>query len=233
MRRRERGRHLGADVAAADQHHALGLARPRPGSRPSWRTRAGSGSRRARQPSARSRRTLAPVATSALSNPHRLLRGERGHALAGVELHHAGAREQLDVLLVPPLVRAVEHVLARPPRRAGSPWTAAGGCRAGRARGRPAGCEPSAPSSRSQRAQLAGGEAASDQQVVDGAVGHRSGRGRHAAREALGDALLDAHVEHEQHLVAGLDHASRRWGRSRRRRAGSRSRASPRAGRGP
>src|SRR5215211_5953225 len=42
-----------------------------------------------------------------------LLRRQRDHPLARIELHDARARHQLDVLLAPPLIRAEEHLLPR------------------------------------------------------------------------------------------------------------------------
>ena len=84
-----------------------------------------------------------------------VLRGQRGHALAGVELHHARARRAARRSARPPLVR-VEVGRPRATRLAAqvAPSTAAGARRAGPARGRRAGSSRSAPSSRSSRAQL-------------------------------------------------------------------------------
>jgi hypothetical protein len=42
-----------------------------------------------------------------------LLRGQRGDPLGGVELHHARPLNVVDPLLLPPLVRAKQRVLAR------------------------------------------------------------------------------------------------------------------------
>ena len=99
--------------------------------------------------------------------------------------------------------------IARPrasPLRAGSPSTSAGGCRGrrlaadeqDRARSAP-------PSSRSQRAQFAAAMPTADQQVVYLASGHARRRRRAGLVKRSVTPLLDADVEHEQHLVAGLD----------------------------
>ena len=66
------------------------------------------------------------------------LRGAR----RGVERHHVAAAEQLDVVLLVPGGRVDVGVLARAPRRAGTPWRAAAVRRAARARGRRAGPSP-------------------------------------------------------------------------------------------
>ena len=101
-------------------------------------------------------------------------------ALMGIELHHARADQQLDVLLGPPLVRTEEHVLSR----LGALEIALGQRRAIVGRVRLA----SDQEHRSVRALLAQpasavrpGEAAPDEQVLDPAAGHarrarRSGR---------------------------------------------------------
>ena len=149
--------HLAADVAAADQHDAarrlLDVGR---GSRRSCRTRAGSGCPRGRSrrraAAGRWRRSPAAPCRSATSS----LVESFATPLARVELHHARARQQLDVFC------SSHHSSGR--KSASSlrllaaqvaPSTAAAGRTAGRARGRRAAIEPSAPSSRSQRAQLA------------------------------------------------------------------------------
>ena len=190
VRRGQRRRHLAADVAAADQHDVLGLPRRRRGSRPSCRTRAGSGCpssshavdaqpahvraggqqrlvERAPRPCSTSVATRSPVSS--------FITLVRVISSMSCSSHHSSGRNS--------------DVLARLLAAAGTPSTAAGGCRAGRARGPTSRTEPSAPSSRSQRAQLRGRQAAADQQVVDRAVGHGSGRGRSTRLgEALGDA---------------------------------------------
>jgi hypothetical protein len=51
-----------------------------------------------------------------LVEPDLLARGELRHPLAGVELHHARAGEQLDVVLLPPIVlERLDLVLAHRP----------------------------------------------------------------------------------------------------------------------
>ena len=101
--------------------------RRRRGSRPRCRARAGSGCPRARRrrraAGARSRRWRAARAPKPT-----LLLGARASPsrAAGVELHHARAREQLDAVLGVPVGRVQVGVLARRSRRAGSPWSTGG-----------------------------------------------------------------------------------------------------------
>ena len=103
--RGQRGRDLAGDVGAADQHHPLGLARRPCGSSRRCRARAGSGCPSRSPPSTRSRRTFAPVASSALPKPSSSLVESAARARLGVELHHARAHEQLDVVLAVPVGR--------------------------------------------------------------------------------------------------------------------------------
>ena len=108
----ERRRHLAADVAAADHHGAPPLLRV-------CLDRLG-GAERAQVVDAVQVAAVdaQPLHVRAGGQQRRveldlLLGGERRHASVGVELHHARPREDLDLLLVPPLVRAEQRVLAR------------------------------------------------------------------------------------------------------------------------
>ena len=166
-------------------------ARPRPrppGSRRNCRTRAGSGCRRGPTRPTRSRRTLAPVASSALSKRTSSLvdsLATRSPASSFITLVRS---EQLDVVLVPPAVRAAPGR----PRALSRPQVALGERRPVIRRRRPRGPRrrivPSAPSSRSAARAVGGGEAAADEKVVDVAVAATAdvgaGRRRDAPRSA-------------------------------------------------
>ena len=223
-----------ADVAAADQHDALGLRGVRADRvRVAERAQvvdARRGRSRRRAAAARSRRSrAAPCRT----RPRRLVDSFATRSL-GVELHHARARQQLDVLLAPPLVRAEQDVLARllapqVPLRQRRPVVGRVGLAAheqDRAVARP----PRAASARSWpppgRRRSAGSRPSARPRV-------RRPRARAGGWKRSVTFVLEPGVEHQQHLVARLDHRVGRAARSRCRRAGSRSRASRPAARGP
>ena len=232
MRGRERGRHLAADVAAADQHGALGLL--------------GVGADRVGV--AERAQVVDAVEVAALrAQPAHVRAGgeqrvveldlvlgrQRGHALVAVELHHAGAGEQLDVLLAPPLVGAEQHVLpgllalqvALGQRRPVVGRVELAAHQQHAALGRP----PRAASARSWRRRgrrrSAGGRPCGGHRLRGRArpSGPRSARSRSPRARRRAPAAPRRRPARP----------SRRWARSRRRRAGSRSRASRRAGRGP
>ena len=110
QRGHQRRRHLGPDVAPADQHHPLGLLRV-------GADRVGVAERAqvvdavqlaavgAQPPDVRAR------GQQGLPEAHLVLVRQGRDPLVHVELHHAGAGEQLDVLLAPPVVGAEEHIL--------------------------------------------------------------------------------------------------------------------------
>src|SRR3954453_3820936 len=111
VRRGQRRRPLAADVAAADQHRPLRL----------------SGVRADRIGVRESPQVVDPLEVAAVhaDPPHvgagrhqrlveldLVLGRQRRHPLGRVELHHAGAAQQLDRLLAPPLVGPEQRVLA-------------------------------------------------------------------------------------------------------------------------
>ncbi len=231
VRRGQRGSHLAADVAAADQHGALGGL--------------GVGADRVR---VAERAQVVDALEVAAVDPHAahvcagrdqrgpelhlVLGRQRRHPLGCVELHHARPGHQLDVLLDPPLVGAEQDVLARllalqvalRQRRpvVGRVELAADQQHRSLAAllAQPAGA-------------VGGGESAADQQVVDLAASHPRPRvrwsGPRSARSRSSPARRRARAGPRRRPAP----PSRRWARSRRRRAGSRSRASRRAGRAP
>ena len=97
--------------------------------------------------------TFAPVASSALSKLTSCLGRDGDRPRLRVQLHRRGAREDLDLLLGVPLRRSEQRVVRVTPCPAGTPSSRAGGCRAGRARGRSGGSSLRRPTRRSQRAQ--------------------------------------------------------------------------------
>ena len=141
----------------------------------------------------------------AMVEADRLAGGQRHHALRGVELHRRHPGERLDPLL---LVRTRAAGTAHPPALS-LPCRYPlehGGRLYGRSSSRPISrIDPSAPDSRSHRAQLPAARPPADQRVVDVAV-------RHSAAVAAGlgelgrDLGLEPRIEDQQHLVAGLDH---------------------------
>ena len=205
---RQRGRDLAADVGAADQHDVLGVLGV-------GADRVGVAER------AQVVDALQLGSPSTLQPPHvraggeqRLVEARRSSLLdsvasvrRGVELHHARARAAARCRCSSHhssgrkqrvLARLLALQVALRARRAG--------CRAGRARGRRAGSSPSQPASRSQRAQLARGQPAADQQVRrPSRSGHRSTGSRRCAMNCGVIVGLEARVEDQQHLVAGLD----------------------------
>src|SRR5918995_3553822 len=108
----ERGRDLGSYVAAPDHHHPLGAA-----------------GLRADRLRVRKRPQVVDAVELAAVHPQPahvctggeerrveldlVLRRQRDHALARIELHHARAQHQVDVLLPPPLVRTEQHLVPR------------------------------------------------------------------------------------------------------------------------
>ena len=166
--RGQRGGDLGADVAAADQDDVLG--------------RLGVGADRVGV--AEGAQVVDALVLGALDpedvdhrpgGDQRLAEGDLlpaldlGGARLGVERHHVAPAQQLDAVLLIPGGRVDVGVLARWPRRAGTPWRAAAVRRAAPARGRPAGPSPRPPLAQLGRA-VGGGHAAADQQEVDLAV---------------------------------------------------------------
>ena len=150
----ERCGHLAGDVAAADQHHPLGLLgigadRVRVGERAQVVDAVEVAAVHAQAPD------VGAGGQQRLAEPHRLLGRERRHALGGVELHHARPGQQLHAAARPTSPRGGRARRRGSPPRAGSPSRAAAGCRAGRAPARPSGCcrrrPPRAASARSSR----------------------------------------------------------------------------------
>ncbi len=140
--------------------------RPR-GSRRCCRACAGSGSPRARSParSAAGRWRRSPAAPGRTPPRRRsdsvAVRASRSSFVTEVRVSTSTCCSSYQ------LGRPEQRVLARLLACAGSPWSS-GGRLYGRSGSRPTSrIEPSAPDSRSQRAQLPGGQAAADQQVVD------------------------------------------------------------------
>ena len=128
--------------------------RRRRGSCRCCRACAGSGCPRARRPGPISRRTPAPVASSALSKltscSSDSVDGPLGRSSRVTETRGSAPRPA-----APRTTRAAGTASPRAtPCPGGSPSSTAGGCRAGRARARSAGSPRRRPDSRSQRAQL-------------------------------------------------------------------------------
>ena len=149
----------------------------------------------------------------------RLLRRERRSlARLGVELQDARPGEDLDV------VGDGRSTASRSTGRAGAPWRSAGARTAGRARGRraapsrrsPARAAPARRSPRPGRRRRAG------RRPRDRPCRQPPGEPGPFGRELLGDRVLEARVEDEQDLVAGLDDRVGLRARSRRRRAAPR-----------
>ena len=151
----------------------------------------------------RRRFTFEPVASSAFSN--------RISSLLDRVATRSSASSFITLVRVSTSMRCSSHhssgrksASSRDSLPGGSPSTAAACYTACPARGPPAGssprCRPRAASARSspRRACL-------DEQMVDFARSHMALRGR-AGGEQLCHARLNAHVEHNEHLVSGLDH---------------------------
>ena len=167
----QRRRHFAADVAPPDQHGPLGLLGVRPD-----RFGVAEGPQVV---DAVERGTVGsqPADVGARRQQRRVeldlvLCGQRGDPLAGVELHDARAREQLDVLLAPPFVRTEQHLLLR----LLAAQVALRQRRAVVGRIELAADQEHAPVG-ALLAQPAGavgrGQAATDEQVIDLAAGHR------------------------------------------------------------
>ena len=189
-------------------------------SRRSWGSCAGSGSRRGRRARRATCRTFAPVASSALSNA------------TSSPFESFAFRPSASSLIT--LVRVIRSIFCSPHHSSGRKRISSrdslppryffdsGGRLYGGSFSRPTRrIEPSPPSSRSQRAQLADGQPAADQEMVDRALGHggatppRRARATGSARPPGPRARCRARAAPRRPPRS----ASRRAGRSRCRRA--------------
>ena len=186
------------------------------GSRRRCRARAGSGCPRGRQPSTRSRRTFAPVASSACSKRDLLLGRERGRRSPRRRASSTLVRVSSSiVLLLPPLVRAEAGVLARllalqvalRERRAVVGRVGLAADEQDRAL-----AALLAQPARAVRRR----EAAADEQEVDAAVGHASGRARAGADELRRDRRPRAQGRARAAPRRRPRSRCRPWARSRR-----------------
>ncbi len=138
---RQRRRHLGADVGAADQHHVLGV-----GHALADRVCVAERAQIVDLLELAARHVQAAHVRASgdqgLVEAHLSLVGELGGARLRVERHDARAREQLDPVLLPPVGRPEQWLLATSPPRADIPSSTPAGCTAGQARAPRAGSPP-------------------------------------------------------------------------------------------